>query len=83
MLKASNEFKTGLALALAEDGIKHKWLAERLAVTPMTVSRWAQGHNMPGSSKQIAISRLLGRSIEDLFYRQNIHYSMEAERKAA
>lgn len=55
-----------IRVVLAEKQITNHWLAEQLAVTDMTVSRWVTNKNQPSISQLILISKLLKVDIKDL-----------------
>ena len=47
---------------LKENGIKQKWLADKLGVHPNQVSRWVKGKNKPSTKNRLKINKLI-RSI--------------------
>ena len=55
-----------IRVALAERQITNHWLAAKLGVTDMTVSRWTNNKNQPSISQLVEISRLLKVDIKDL-----------------
>lgn len=58
---------TPLKRALAEDGRRQTWLAERLGVDPRQVWGWVHGLHVPGNETQAAIATALGRTVDELF----------------
>lgn len=58
---------TPLKQALAEDGRRQTWLAERLDVDPRQVWGWVHGLHVPGDPTQRAIANALGRPVGELF----------------
>lgn len=55
-----------IRVALADKQITNHWLAEKLGVTDMTVSRWTTNKNQPSVSQLIEISKVLNVDIKDL-----------------
>ena len=47
---------------LKKNGIKQKWLAERLGVHPNQVTRWVKGINVPSTKNKEKIRKII-RSI--------------------
>lgn len=59
--------RTPLKAALEKQKLTNVWLANKLAVTDSTVSRWRNGHAEVPKVKQARIADLLGMRIEELF----------------
>ena len=74
---------TGLSVALSQVGMKRITLAKELDVDPHTVSRWTLGQCMPSTSNQLKISRLLGRTIDELFFAPNINHKVDDLKKVS
>lgn len=55
-----------LKVVLAERDITNKWLAERLNVTEITVSRWASNKRQPHLEQLFAIASAINISPRDL-----------------
>lgn len=58
----------GLKQALKEQGRTTVWLAQQLKVTPTTGYHWTNGKTHPNDWQKREISKLLGVSIEVLFF---------------
>jgi transcriptional regulator with XRE-family HTH domain len=58
---------TPLKQALAEDGRRQNWLAERLGVDARQVWGWVHGVHIPGHETKAEIARILGRTPEELW----------------
>lgn len=52
--------------ALAERGIKSKWLAKTLEKDPATVSKWCNNHSQPDLYTLAKIAEVLGVDIHEL-----------------
>jgi len=55
-----------IRVVLADKQVTNKWLAEKLGVTDITVSRWKTNKVQPSMPQFIEISRLLKVDINDL-----------------
>jgi lambda repressor-like predicted transcriptional regulator len=58
---------TPLKRALAEDGRRQNWLAERLDVDPTQVWGWVHGLHVPEEATRARIADLLGRHVDELW----------------
>lgn len=59
--------KMRLADIRKERGMRQTDLADRMGVAKTTVSSWETGHRMPGGNELLALAKLLGVKVEDLF----------------
>ena len=59
-----------LKILLAERDIINRWLAERLNVTEITVSRWVSNKRQPPLGQLYTIAQVLGISLRDLIFDQ-------------
>ncbi len=66
------EVREALGLTIVE-------LAEKTGVHYTTVSEWELGKTVPRASRKNALSKVLGRSIEDLFPTHNLPKSIYEE----
>jgi len=55
-----------IRVVLADKQITNRWLAERMDVTDMTVSRWKTNKIQPSIAQFVEIARLLQVDIKDL-----------------
>ena len=55
-----------IRVVLADKQITNRWLAERMDVTDMTVSRWKTNKIQPSIAQFVDIARLLQVDIKDL-----------------
>ena len=55
-----------IRVVLADKQITNRWLAERMDVTDMTVSRWKTNKIQPSMAQFVEIARLLQVDIKDL-----------------
>ena len=55
-----------IRVVLADKQITNRWLAERMDVTDMTVSRWKTNKIQPSMTQFVEIARLLQVDIKDL-----------------
>lgn len=53
-------------MVLADKQITNRWLAEKMGVTEMTVSRWKTNKVQPSMPQFLEIARLLRVDIKDL-----------------
>ena len=51
---------------LADKQITNRWLARKLSVTDMTVSRWTTNKIQPSVSQLIEIAKMLSVRLDDL-----------------
>jgi len=59
-------YKNRLRVVLADKEITNHWLAEKLDVTDMTISRWATNKAQPSVSRLIEMSKILDCDLKDL-----------------
>jgi hypothetical protein len=57
---------TRLGQILAEEGRRHKWLADATGIHRVTLHHYINGRHVP-EDRQRAIADALGRSVEDVF----------------
>lgn len=55
-----------IRVVLADKQITNRWLAEKMGVTEMTVSRWKTNKVQPSMPQFLEIARLLRVDIKDL-----------------
>lgn len=55
-----------LRVVLADKQITNRWLARKLSVTDMTVSRWTTNKIQPSVSQLIEIAKMLSVGLDDL-----------------
>ncbi|EEX19612.1 helix-turn-helix transcriptional regulator [Prevotella veroralis] len=55
-----------LRVVLADKQITNRWLARKLSVTDMTVSRWTTNKIQPSVSQLIEIAKMLSVRLDDL-----------------
>lgn len=55
-----------IRVVLAEKQITNRWLADKMGVTDMTVSRWKTNKVQPSMPQFVEIARLLQVDINDL-----------------
>ena len=55
-----------LSDVLADKQITNRWLARKLSVTDMTVSRWTTNKIQPSVSQLIEIAKMLSVRLDDL-----------------
>lgn len=55
-----------LKVVLADKQITNRWLARKLSVTDMTVSRWTTNKIQPSVSQLIEIAKMLSVRLDDL-----------------
>ena len=56
---------------IKEKGLKKGFIASRIGVSTPTLQRYIEGTNYPGADIANKLSRLLGYSIEDIFFASN------------
>jgi len=52
---------------LEERGIKKKWLADRIGVTPTTITIICKGDSVPTLKVALKIADVLGLTVEDIW----------------
>lgn len=70
-----SKYKNRIRVVLAEKVITNHWIADKMGVTDMTVSRWTTNKIQPSMSQFIEISNLLNVDIKELIeydFEQNI-----------
>ena len=60
------DYQNRIRVVLADKQITNRWLAEKMGVTEMTVSRWKTNKIQPSMSQFLEIARLLQVDIKDL-----------------
>lgn len=60
------KYQNRIRVVLAEKQVSNRWLADKMAVTDMTVSRWKTNKIQPSMSQFVDISKLLSVKLEDL-----------------
>lgn len=61
------EYKNRIRVILADKMITNTYLAERLGVSKMTISRWCTNATQPSAPQLIEISRVLKCNLGDLY----------------
>tara|TARA_R110002051_G_scaffold296513_1_gene362625 strand:+ start:1115 stop:1318 length:204 start_codon:yes stop_codon:yes gene_type:complete len=61
----NNEFY-GLKLWLLQNERSQAWIAKRLQISPMTISKWKRDNRVP-HDKKLAICQVTGTSMEQLW----------------
>lgn len=56
---------------IKEKGLKKGYIAKKIGVSMPTLQRYIEGTNYPGADIANKLSRLLGYSIEDIFFANN------------
>ena len=59
MMIERNAYPNRIRVVLAELQFTNRWLADKLGVTEITVSRWVTNKNQPSMAQFIKISKLL------------------------
>lgn len=67
-----SKYKNRIRVVLADKVITNHWIADKMGVTDMTVSRWTTNKIQPSMSQFIEISKLLNVDIKEL-----IEYNFE------
>ena len=60
------DYQIWIRVVLADKQITNRWLAEKMGVTEMTVSRWKTNKVQPSMPQFLEIARLLQVDIKDL-----------------
>lgn len=66
MTKNKSKYQNRIRVVLAEKVISNHWLADKMGVTDMTVSRWTTNKIQPSMSQFVEISNLLNVDIKEL-----------------
>lgn len=66
MIRNKSKYKNRIRVVLAEKVVSNHWLADRMGVTDMTVSRWTTNKIQPSMSQFVEISNLLNVDIREL-----------------
>ena len=66
MTRNKSKYKNRIRVVLAEKVITNHWIADKMGVTDMTVSRWTTNKIQPSMSQFIEISNLLNVDIKEL-----------------
>ncbi len=56
---------------IKEKGLKKGYIARKIGVSTPTLQRYIEGTNYPGTDIANKLSKLLGYSIEDIFFANN------------
>lgn len=56
---------------IKEKGLKKGFIANKIGVSTPTLQRYIEGTNYPGTDIANKLSKLLGYSIEDIFFAKN------------
>lgn len=56
---------------IKEKGLKRGFIAKKIGVSVPTLQRYIEGINYPGTDIANKLSKLLGYSIEDIFFAKN------------
>lgn len=62
----NSKYRNRIRVALADKQATNRWLAEKMGVTDMTVSRWRTNKVQPSMAQLVEIARLLSVDIKDL-----------------
>lgn len=65
-MRNKSKYKNRIRVVLAEKVITNHWIADKMGVTDMTVSRWTTNKIQPSMSQFIEISNLLNVDIKEL-----------------
>ena len=60
-------FKNRLRVVLAEKMVTNTYLAEKLGVSKMTISRWCMNSTQPSAPQLIEIAQVLNCDLKDLY----------------
>ena len=66
MSNGKKSYRNRLRVVLAEKEVTNHWLAERLEVSDITMSRWTINKIQPSMSQFVTISKILDVDIYDL-----------------
>ena len=61
-----NDCRNRIRVVLADKQLTNRWLAAKMGVTDMTVSRWKTNKIQPSMAQFVEIARLLQVDIKDL-----------------
>ena len=61
------EYKNRIRVVLAEKMTSNTYLAEKLEVSKMTISRWCTNTTQPSAPQLIEISKILDCDLKDLY----------------
>lgn len=61
-----NDCRNRIRVILADKQLTNRWLADKMGVTDMTVSRWKTNKIQPSMAQFVEIARLLQVDIKDL-----------------
>jgi len=56
---------------IKEKGLKKGYIAKKIGISMPTLQRYIEGTNYPGTDIANKLSKLLGYSIEDIFFAKN------------
>ncbi|MFD1416791.1 helix-turn-helix transcriptional regulator [Oceanobacillus jeddahense] len=60
--------KSNINKIIQERGLKNKWVANQLGVSPNIISRWVNNKSMPSVEKLFLLAKLLDCKVDDLYY---------------
>ena len=66
MIKSKSKYKNRIRVVLAEKVITNHWIADKMGVSDMTVSRWTTNKIQPSMSQFIEIYNLLNVDVKEL-----------------
>lgn len=66
MTKNKSKYQNRIRVVLAEKVISNHWLADKMGVADMTISRWTTNKIQPSMSQFVEISNLLNVDINEL-----------------
>lgn len=61
-----NMYPNRIRVVLAEQRLTNRWLADKLGVTEITISRWVTNKIQPSMAQFIVISKLLKVDLKEL-----------------
>ncbi|WP_258037553.1 helix-turn-helix domain-containing protein [Bacillus thuringiensis] len=65
------ELKSNIGELVQKKGLKGRWIAQQLKVTPSQVSNYIQGRSFPTIEKAFQLADILDCKVDDLFERIN------------
>ncbi|GGP14212.1 helix-turn-helix transcriptional regulator [Oceanobacillus neutriphilus] len=60
--------KSNINKIIQEKGLKNKWVANQLNVSPNIISRWVNNKSMPSVENLFLLAKLLDCKVDDLYY---------------
>lgn len=61
------ELKSDIELWIVKSGYKKKYVADRLGVSVVVLSRWINGHSKPSLENAFKLAEILNCKVDDLF----------------